>query len=435
MLPSEIVMSASCWSLIIVGTRLEVLVGGGAHPPAARPVVLAGDDEVMALAARRLDRRQAHAAHGQFVLDSSLQRPVLHLLQALADDPDGLEHLLHAHHHARPDVAAVLGDHVEIHPVVGGVGMVAPAVDVHARRARHRADQARRSCTSVLSATPTPRVRFWMFLSLLTAATTGAPLGLQFVQHLAQLGLHLGRDVPAHAADDAQRVGLAVAADLLRDPHDRLADAEALHEERVEADDVAGQPDPEQVAVQALDLQHDRADVFGARRRPQGRGRLDGLRVGHVVHAAADAADALRHHRDVVVGEDRLGELLDAAMHHEPAVLAAAHHLAFDVEPEMRRLVQRGMERPEGHHHAAFRRLVELELALLVVALRAPGSRAHLCAADARRRASRRAAPAASGSGGPPARCRPGRGSRARPSWRRARRRRCCPPSGLSAGR
>ena len=102
----------------------------------------------------------------------------------------------------------------------------------------------------------------------------------------------------------------------------------------------------------------------------QGHGRLDGLRVGDVVHAAADAADALGHHRDVVVGEDGLGELLDAAMHHEPAILAAAHHLAFDVEPEMRRLVERGMERPERHHHAAFRRLVERELALLVEAVR-----------------------------------------------------------------
>ena len=121
--------------------------------------------------------------------------------------------------------------------------------------------------------------------------------------------------------------------------------------------------------MQALNLQHDRADIFGARGRTQRDGRLDGLRVGDVVHAPADAADALRHHWDVVVGEDGLGEFLDPAMHHESAVLAATHHLAFDVEPEMRRLVQSGMERPERHHGAALRRIVKLELALLIEAL------------------------------------------------------------------
>ena len=78
------------------------------------------------------------------------------------------------------------------------------------------------------------------------------------------------------------------------------------------------------------------------------------------MHAAADAADALGHHRDVVVGEDGLGELLDAAMHHEAAILAAAHHLALDVEAEMRGLVERGMEGAERNDGAAFRRLVEL---------------------------------------------------------------------------
>src|SRR5690242_9982682 len=36
--------------------RLQVLVGGRAHPPAPRPVVLPGDDEMMALAPWRLHR-------------------------------------------------------------------------------------------------------------------------------------------------------------------------------------------------------------------------------------------------------------------------------------------------------------------------------------------------------------------------------------------
>jgi hypothetical protein len=48
--------------------------------------------------------------------------------------------------------------------------------------------------------------------------------------------------------------------------------------------------------------------------------------------AAADAADAFGGHRDVVVGEHRLREFLDAAVDHEPAVFAAAHDFAFDIE-------------------------------------------------------------------------------------------------------
>ena len=39
----------------------------------------------------------------------------------------------------------LVGDDVEVDAVVGGVGMVAAAVNVHARGARHRADEARRS--------------------------------------------------------------------------------------------------------------------------------------------------------------------------------------------------------------------------------------------------------------------------------------------------
>ena len=50
--------------------RLQVLVGGGAHPPAARAVLLAGDDEVVALAPRRLDRRQPQPPHRQLVARS-----------------------------------------------------------------------------------------------------------------------------------------------------------------------------------------------------------------------------------------------------------------------------------------------------------------------------------------------------------------------------
>ena len=87
------------------------------------------------------------------------------------------------------------------------------------------------------------------------------------------------------------------------------------------------------------------------------------------MHAAADAADALGHDRDVVVAQNGLGQFLDAAMDHEAAVFAAAHPLPFDVEPEMGRLVEGGMKRAEGHDRATLRRFVELEFALVIVVI------------------------------------------------------------------
>ena len=155
------------------------------------------------------------------------------------------------------------------------------------------------------------------------------------------------RDIAPHPADETDRICLTVAAYLLGDPHDGLADAEALHEERVEADDVAGQSYPQQVAVQALEFQHDGANVLGPERRLQGGGLFYSLDVRHAVHASANAADALGQHRDVVIAHHRFRELLDPAMYHEAAILAAAHHLAFDVEAEMGGLVERGMEGAE----------------------------------------------------------------------------------------
>ena len=173
---------------------------------------------------------------------------------------------LHAHQHARPHIAAIVGDDVEIHAVVGRVRMIPAAIDIDSGGARHRADKA-----GVLHQRPVRDAdAACTFLDVLVLAHGGhdlRPFGFELVEHLPQLASSVVRDVAANAADDAQRIGLAVAADLLGDPHDGLADAEALHEQRVEADDVTCQPDPQQVAVQALDLEHDGADVFGAGRR------------------------------------------------------------------------------------------------------------------------------------------------------------------------
>src|SRR5690242_5352327 len=108
---------------------LQVLISRRPHPPATGPVVLSSDDEVMAFASRRLHRRQANSSYRQLVFDSQLQRSRLHLFQTLADDGDGFENFFHAHHHPRPHVTALGRDDIEAYAVVGGIGMVAPAIN------------------------------------------------------------------------------------------------------------------------------------------------------------------------------------------------------------------------------------------------------------------------------------------------------------------
>ncbi len=67
-------------------------------------------------------------------------------------------------------------------------------------------------------------------------------------QGCLDLGPDLRGDVPADAADDDHPVGLPVPGDALGQPHDLLPDAPGLHEDRVEADEVAGDAEPEEVA-------------------------------------------------------------------------------------------------------------------------------------------------------------------------------------------
>ena len=89
---------------------------------------------------------------------------------------------------------------------------------------------------------------------------------LEDVHRLAHLGELLGGEVAAHAAEGVDAVVDAVAGEAGQDVHDQLAVAPRVHEQRVEADLVAGDAQPQEVAVDALELGDQRADVEPARR-------------------------------------------------------------------------------------------------------------------------------------------------------------------------
>ena len=111
--------------------------------------------------------------------------------------------------------------------------------------------------------------------------------------------------------------------ELLGQVHGLLADAEELLEAGVEARVVRCETNVEQMRVQALDLEHDGADVLGARRDMDALGTLDGLGIGHRVGAAADTADAVGEERHGIIVQARLGNLLHAAVHVEERVVVS----------------------------------------------------------------------------------------------------------------
>ncbi len=81
--------------------------------------------------------------------------------------------------------------------------MIAAAIDVHTRRARHRSDQPRLLHQVRVGHADAARA----LLDVLVFAYRGhdrAPFGFQFVERVAQFGFQFRRDVPAHAADDAR---------------------------------------------------------------------------------------------------------------------------------------------------------------------------------------------------------------------------------------
>ena len=152
--------------------------------------------------------------------------------------------------------------------------------------------------------------------------------------------------VELHAAQHVARVVDAVARQPLEDVHDDFAVAPRIHEERVEPALVRRDTQPQEVAVDSLELGDQHADGLRARRRLHAGQRLDAEGVGGGVDVRADPADPLEHvHRlrPVVL----LDALFDAAVDVAEAGGGGGDDLAVDGDLEMTGLLQRGVLRPD----------------------------------------------------------------------------------------
>ncbi len=115
---------------------------------------------------------------------------------------------------------------------------------------------------------------------------------LQAVEQFSDRG-DIGRvDVPAHTARLHHAVVVAVAGDQLEDVQHVFAESPGPHPDRVEAEEMPGQTQPQQVRMNALQF----ADRAADKQRPLGNldiaGILDGLHAGHWMRGGADTADA-----------------------------------------------------------------------------------------------------------------------------------------------
>ena len=189
-------------------------------------------------------------------------------------------------------------DHVPVHQAVGGVRVVAAHVDGHAGGAGGRPERAVVDDLLPASARRRPSVRAWISGSSTTAPRNRSSGPLQAVEHLPDGREVLGPDVPAHAARLHHGVVVPVAGDQLEDVEHVLAVAPRPHPHRVEPEEVAGQPQPQQVRVDALQLARSASGCRGRAPGPRCRPASSTACTQAIgMRGRADAADAL-HQED-----------------------------------------------------------------------------------------------------------------------------------------
>nr|VUD35264.1 Uncharacterised protein [Raoultella sp. NCTC 9187] len=141
------------------------------------------------------------------------------------------------------------------------------------------------------------------------------------LRQLAGLDHILFQQVATDAANQVQAVGFTRPGEDLRHFHRRLAHAEELHKAGVEAGEVAGEAEVEQVRMQTLHLQQNGADHLRAFRHHDAHRVLNRGGIGGAVGKAADAAHPVGEEGHFVVAHPGFRQLLHPAMDVEQAVV------------------------------------------------------------------------------------------------------------------
>ncbi len=246
-------------------------------------------------------------------------------VEDLAKDPDRLAHLLHADEVARGHVRAVGEGHVELQPVVGGVGAVLAEVALQAGGPEHRpGDPVRNAVVRLQDAQPVAPLaedgRAEAELVVLVQPVADP------VEHLAGAVRKPGRDVVADAAHAHVLVCHARAGVVLQQVEDKVAVPHAV-EERAHQPDVLDEGGvPHDVGREPLELVAHRAQIVGPLGRRDVQRLLGGEDVEVLPREPGDVAAPV-HERDHLVVVPVLADLLD------PPVEVA--HLRVDIEDQL----------------------------------------------------------------------------------------------------
>ena len=141
----------------------------------------------------------------------------------------------------------------------------------------------------------------------------------------------VGLEIEANAAQAGHSAQQAVAGKLLVHPEHALFEPHGVHVRGHERHVGANRANVRNVVVETFQLQADRAQRAGARRRLGPRSALDGVAESGCVREARIAGDALRQANTVRDGQG-LEKLLKALVHVKHAQLQIEHRLARHAE-------------------------------------------------------------------------------------------------------
>src|SRR5208337_2027233 len=172
-------------------------------------------------------------------------------------------------------------------------------------------------------------------------------------KRLEELWLYLIGEIAPESTDRIHSVRLAVPGNLFTKPHYGLTNPPGLHEHRLETDNVPCNAQPEQMRVDAFQLQHDRSDVPGPARRFDACSLFHGLAITCGMNEAANPAYSLGQEWDLVVSRSAVTQLFNASMVVKEAGIASHDRLAFDEQAPVGGFFQNRKERPHRQHACA----------------------------------------------------------------------------------
>ena len=165
------------------------------------------------------------------------------------------------------------------------------------------------------------------------------------VEKIPHLLVQVDRRFQAHSADAEVARHHPLTGEILEDPQQLFAFAEAVEEHRQRADVERMGPEPHQVRLQPRQLVHQHAQPLGAFWNFKLQQLLDGQAVTEIVRHRRKIVDAIGQWDHLLV-ELRLARLLDAGMQVADIGSESNHGLAIDLQHEPQNAMRRRMLRP-----------------------------------------------------------------------------------------